>query len=85
MKQIVFAFLLIFSQIQLFGQSGYNLWMDYKKLDANVIATEYNFINSILLSNTKDDEVLNTTKTILTQNLSSLLGKSIKIEKQKKT
>ncbi|MBP9197386.1 MAG: alpha-glucuronidase, partial [Saprospiraceae bacterium] len=85
MKQIVFAFLLIFSQIQLFGQSGYNLWMDYKKLDANVIATEYNFINSILLSNTKDDEVLNTTKTILTQNLSSLLGKSIKIGKQKKT
>jgi len=85
MKQIVFAFLLILNQIQLLGQSGYNLWLNYKKLDANVIATEYNFINSILFLNTKDDEILKNTKTILTENLSSLLGKSIKIEKQKKS
>lgn len=85
MKQLLFAFYFIFCQIQLVGQNGYKLWLDYKKLDNKIIATEYRFISSIYLLNDKNDEILNTVKNILTDNLSSLLGKKIISEKSQKT
>lgn len=85
MKQLVFTFLFIFCQIQLVGQNGYNLWLDYKKLDDKIIANEYNFISSIYLLNDNNDEILNTVKNILTDNLSTLLGKKIMSEKSQKT
>ena len=77
MKELLFAFLFIFCQIQLFGQNGYKLWLDYQKLDDYIIATEYSFISGIHLHNDNNDEILNTTKNILTENLSTLLGKKI--------
>ena len=85
MKQLLFAFFFIFCQIQLVGQNGYNLWLDYKKLDDKIITNEYSFISGIYLLNDNNDEILNTTKNILTDNLSTLLGKKIISEKSQKT
>jgi alpha-glucuronidase len=84
MKQLVFAFLFIFCQIQLVGQNGYKLWLDYQKLDENIIATEYSFISGIHLLNDNNDEILNTTKNILTEHLSTLLDKKIISENNQK-
>ena len=83
-KYLVFTLILICGKIQVFGQCGYKLWLDYKKLEDNVIATDYNFINSVHLLNDKNDEVLNTTKNVLTEHLSTLLGKPITTENKQK-
>jgi len=65
-------------------QKGYGLWFEYKKLDDKVIATDYSFIRSIHSPDISNDVVLATAGKILSDNLSTLIGKKIPFMSRKK-
>jgi alpha-glucuronidase len=85
MKNLFFILIVICSSSLLAGQNGYGLWLDYKKLDNKIIATNYSFISGLNGPEDKNDVVLSTAKKILSENLTILLGKKIQFTSSKKS
>lgn len=70
---------------QLTGQTGYKLWIDYKKLETNIIIEKYSFINEVYtLELNSQDQVLATAKNVLADNLALLLDKKIAFTSSKR-
>ena len=84
MKYFLMLFFCFFVVSLVSTQKGYGLWFEYKKLDDKVIATDYSFIRSIHSPDISNDVVLATAGKILSDNLSTLIGKKIPFMSRKK-
>lgn len=79
--QILFH-LMAFSSIA-FTQTGYRLWLDFKPLEQELIASKYDFIKSYYInSEVAEDVVLENTKQILSDKLKVLFHNKVKVAEE---
>ncbi len=77
-KFLLIIFLFIFSGVFLKADNGYNLWLNFQKLDQKTIVNEYNFIKTISsVSPSANDEILLNASDILREKLEILLGRKV--------
>lgn len=74
------SFVFIVLSLQIKADNGYNLWLNYNKLDHKTIISNYSTVNSISVEKgVKSDEILTNAVLILSEKLGILLGRKINI------